>query len=88
MLRGGEAPTLSRDGVEHTCPTAERVLRARGPKPKGLSGAKMSITVPQGLLDRCIEAAGGPGNVSAWARPLLEAACAAAEAAAAKKQQH
>lgn len=86
-IRGGEQPTFERDGVEHVCPTAEYLVRKRGPKPQGKAGAKLSITLSPELRDRVLAAAGGDGQVSEWIRPLLEAACEAHEAKAEQRDE-
>lgn len=75
-------PTFEREGIEHVCPTAEYIVRKRGPKPQGKAGAKLSITLSPELRDRVLAAAGGDGQVSEWIRPLLEAACDQHEATA------
>lgn len=89
VLRGGDtaAPTLIRGSVEHTCPTAERVRRRPGPPAQGLSGARITISLPPELHARVVAAAGGPGRISDWARPLLEAGCETAEAASSPKKR-
>lgn len=79
-IRGGEMPTFEQGGVEHVCPTAEYIVRKRGPKPQGKAGAKLSITLSPELRERVVAAAGGDGQVSEWIRPLLEAGCDAHEA--------
>jgi hypothetical protein len=85
-IRGGEMPLFEQGGVEHLCPTAEYIVRKRGPKPQGKAGAKLSITLSPELRDRVLAAAGGDGQVSEWIRPLLEAGCDAHEAKAAQRR--
>lgn len=76
VVSGGAEPTLEREGLEHTCPTAVLVRRQVGRPSKGGGGAQLAVVCTPAQREHfgaVAEAAGT--SASAWALGvLLEAA--------------